>query len=117
MGPSVLLSVFSLRKTFKHINVYYLKHIVIQYVHLHHHHFYNLIPVQFMGMLHVCVHTEILLCMIMQDLFSKQGEASGVDQPPPGSHLRNCGEHSLCEGVWVGGGDGDHNQEHQAVSQ
>lgn len=38
----------------------------------------------------------------------EQGEASRTDQPPPGSDLRDRGEHSLCEGVRLGGGDGDH---------
>lgn len=45
----------------------------------------------------------------------KQSEACWDDQPPAGSHLRDRGEHPLCEGVRLGGGDGDHHQEHQAV--
>lgn len=48
-------------------------------------------------------------------MFWKQGEESRDDQSPPGSHHRDCGEHPFCEGVRLGGCDGDHHQEHQTV--
>lgn len=44
-----------------------------------------------------------------------KGEESRNDQSPPGSHLGDCGEYSLCEGIWLGGGHGDDHQEHQTV--
>ena len=51
---------------------------------------------------------DVMLCLDNVKPYSvKKGEASWDDQPSPGSHLRDCGEHPLCKGVWLGGGDGD----------
>lgn len=48
-------------------------------------------------------------------LSTDQGEESRHDKSALGSHLRDCGEHSLCEGIWLGGRYGDDHQEHQTV--
>lgn len=48
-------------------------------------------------------------------LSTDQGEEGRNDKPALGSDLRDCGEHSLCEGLWLGGRYGDHHQEHQTV--
>lgn len=63
----------------------------------------------------MCQNIHLVMAAYGVNVSFGKGEESRNDQSPPGSHLWDFGEHSLCEGIRLGGDHGDDHQEHQTV--